>query len=595
MKTKYYISLYALFTASLMVHSPTTQAQSVNGLGTIIDNGWPGNRWLLHNPDDGRGTLFIAPGPNSAWNFGSQTQFRPGGDVTFSGKVLVGTNGNVSANSQLEVLGDLRVSAGRFSSIISGNSDGAYPTNPINTGGGAAQLSIGGNWVGGQIDLSFINSNIAPLSSGGKGFSFWQMTGANTKQSLMYVRGDGNVGIGNTAPGSKLHVSNGGVTIGSNVPNPPFTDGSLSIGDVSVDSNPTQQNWTQTMLLLNGLDYSTIGFHDSGSRVDFIRTGKRTIQLGYDGGWGAANIGLPNGIWDKDGRVGIGTSEPTQPLHVANGDALIAGVGNFSGVGTQARVFLGHPANWVGSVFGARTQLTGWNGVSIGTSPNGQYTERLVVDANGNVGIGNTAPGTVLDVNGNFRTTAGIFSSIYSGNTDGAYPANAINTPGGAGQLSIGANYIGGRLDLSLINSNIATGDKGFSFWQMTGAQSKLALMYIRGDGNVGIGTTNPGGYKLAVEGIVGAREVEVKTGAWADFVFANNYELPSLQSVEAHIVANKHLPGIPSEMEVKRDGYALGAMDAKLLQKIEELTLYVIEQQKRIEKLEQQLVKQKR
>ena len=117
-----------------------------------------------------------------------------------------------------------------------------------------------------------------------------------------------------------------------------------------------------------------------------------------------------------------------------------------------------------------------------------------------------------------------------------------------------------------------------------------VETMHLTSTGNVGIGTINPGNYKLAVEGKIGAREVDVKTGSWADFVFAKNYVLPALSDVERHIQVNKHLPGIPSEADVKKNGYSLGEMDAKLLQKIEELTLYVIEQQKRIERLERRL-----
>jgi hypothetical protein len=122
--------------------------------------------------------------------------------------------------------------------------------------------------------------------------------------------------------------------------------------------------------------------------------------------------------------------------------------------------------------------------------------------------------------------------------------------------------------------------------------QAGAEQLRINQEGNVGIGTSSPGTYKLAVEGKIGAREVEIKTGAWADFVFADDYKLPSLTEVEQHIKEKHHLPAIPSEEEVKEKGIALGEMNAKLLQKIEELTLYVIDQQKRIEKLETQLKK---
>ena len=102
----------------------------------------------------------------------------------------------------------------------------------------------------------------------------------------------------------------------------------------------------------------------------------------------------------------------------------------------------------------------------------------------------------------------------------------------------------------------------------------------------IGIGTTNLSGYHLAVNGIIRAKEIRVNTN-WSDFVFAENYALPSLAQVEAHIQQHKHLPDIPSAAEVEAEGVELGKISSKLLQKIEELTLYVIEQEKRIKALE--------
>jgi hypothetical protein len=104
----------------------------------------------------------------------------------------------------------------------------------------------------------------------------------------------------------------------------------------------------------------------------------------------------------------------------------------------------------------------------------------------------------------------------------------------------------------------------------------------IKHDGSVGIGTINTFGYRLAVNGAIGAKEVNVEvTSDWPDFVFSDTYELRSLEEVDRYISQNKHLPAIPSEAEVREYGINLGEMNAKLLQKIEELTLYLIEQNK--------------
>lgn len=106
------------------------------------------------------------------------------------------------------------------------------------------------------------------------------------------------------------------------------------------------------------------------------------------------------------------------------------------------------------------------------------------------------------------------------------------------------------------------------------------SLLYVRSDGNVGIGTSAPQA-KLAVKGDIFAQKVKVTQSGWADFVFHPEYQLPSLQELERFIKTNKHLPEIPSGREVEKDGLDIGEMNKKLLQKIEELTLYIIDLKK--------------
>jgi len=104
-------------------------------------------------------------------------------------------------------------------------------------------------------------------------------------------------------------------------------------------------------------------------------------------------------------------------------------------------------------------------------------------------------------------------------------------------------------------------------------------------DGNVGIGTTNPS-HTLTVNGAIRAKEIIVDTG-WADDVFSADYKLTSLADTESYIQSNGHLPGIPSAKEVQDKGVSVGESQAMLLRKIEELTLHVIEVNKKQAQLE--------
>jgi len=110
-------------------------------------------------------------------------------------------------------------------------------------------------------------------------------------------------------------------------------------------------------------------------------------------------------------------------------------------------------------------------------------------------------------------------------------------------------------------------------------------IMNNDGPGMVGIGTTSPD-EKLTVNGNIHTKEVRIDLLNWSDFVFEENYSLPSLLEVEQFIAQNGRLQDIPSAKDVETNGILLGDMNARLLQKIEELTLYTIAQEKEINRL---------
>lgn len=136
-------------------------------------------------------------------------------------------------------------------------------------------------------------------------------------------------------------------------------------------------------------------------------------------------------------------------------------------------------------------------------------------------------------------------------------------------------------------------------FTQESWMTNQTEKMRILGNGNVGIGTTNPS-EKLTVKGKVLVEEIKVQLStSWPDYVFANNYKRMPLPELEQFITKNKHLPEIPSAQKVAKEGIELGANQAALLKKIEELTLYIIDQNKelkrqneKIDALEEKLAK---
>jgi hypothetical protein len=235
------------------------------------------------------------------------------------------------------------------------------------------------------------------------------------------------------------------------------------------------------------------------------------------------------------------------------------------------------------------------NKLQIGVNPAGYGGNDLVVsNANGSLAIHNDVSHTYLYANRDIAIRPGGLMAI-SANTSGNV---GIGFSGPTNKLQIGSNpagYSGNDFVVSNSNGSIAIHNDAsetyfYSHRPISIRANGQYSLYAATNGNVGIGTTTPGSFKLAVEGKIGAREVNVTTSAWSDYVFKPDYQLRSLTEVDQYIKENQHLPDVPSEKEVLKNGQDLGEMNAILLKKIEELTLYMIHANERIQSLEDKL-----
>lgn len=297
----------------------------------------------------------------------------------------------------------------------------------------------------------------------------------------------------------------------------------------------------------------------------------------------------------SSGSAGVGTLSPGSKMEIAHsapytlylsGNAPSLYWGGTSGVfpnssANTATAFIGF-STFAGSYaqgagdlnIGTQSFASGnSSGINflVPTDDAGAYntTPAMRITRTGNVGIGNSAPLGLLSI-GNAAVS------------------------GSDGHIVIGKNNAGTRQMRIGYDSNFdfVIGDYGYSnvagTWTKQFAihyQAPANSLYINTAGNVGVGTNNPT-HKLNVNGTIRAKEVIVDTG-WADYVFEKDYRLAPLVEVEAHIEQNGRLPGIPSAAEIAENGVSMGEVQAKMMAKIEELTLHLIAQEKRIQQLE--------
>ncbi|MEC7262606.1 MAG: hypothetical protein VXW38_02630 [Bacteroidota bacterium] len=156
------------------------------------------------------------------------------------------------------------------------------------------------------------------------------------------------------------------------------------------------------------------------------------------------------------------------------------------------------------------------------------------------------------------------------------YKQNSGNSPTFLGELNWNDTYV---FEMTDTNGNDPDGGIVFGGTGMDDIFDDI--LTIRGNGNVGIATTIPDS-KLTVKGKIHAEEVKVDLSVpGPDYVFKQGYDLKSLEEVQSYIKEHGHLPNIPSAKQMEENGIDLGEMNMKLLEKIEELTLYVIELEK--------------
>jgi hypothetical protein len=199
------------------------------------------------------------------------------------------------------------------------------------------------------------------------------------------------------------------------------------------------------------------------------------------------------------------------------------------------------------------------------------YAQAQITDTGDKVGIGTTTPVSKLTISNNAAA--------------GHLMIQTTDNPASGSQADIDFQIISTKHTVARISSFYADSNEngygGLHFWTRSqgSLQKRLTIDHA---GNVGIGTENTRGYKLAVVGPLICERATVKLKSnWPDFVFDSTYKLPSLEETALFIDANKHLPGVPTAAAIDKDGLDIGEMNRILLQKVEELTLYLIELKK--------------
>lgn len=292
-------------------------------------------------------------------------------------------------------------------------------------------------------------------------------------------------------------------------------------------------------------------------------------------------------MYYQEGNVGIGAgfTDPTRLLHLrvnststTNGQFYIHQLGTgdaWMNIGLEGSR---HFALGVDNTTGDDVFRISTSSASAAGLVSSQSTVLFNITPGGNVGIGAgfTSPTRLLHLRANSTST-----------TSGQFYIQQDGT--GDAWMNIGLN--GGRHYALGVDN--ATGDDLFKISTSSASAAGLVsspstvLFSMTPGGNVSIGTGNTT-YKLNVNGTIRATEIRVETG-WADYVFGDNYRLRPLSELEQYIREHRRLPGVTSAAEIQQDGLQVAKQMTEMMAKVEELTLYILELNKRLEQLEQE------
>ena len=307
----------------------------------------------------------------------------------------------------------------------------------------------------------------------------------------------------------------------------------------------------------------------------------------------------------SNSNVGVGTSAPEARFHIYNGNYGVRSqlaIGIIESNDAQLDLISSSEAKWgssinliegagssntdVWSIVRQTTNGGGNSGLMINYGSGNSHANPNIITfaANRYVGIGTEMPQAKLHVQDGDYGTRSIYGKAIIESLDAQLDIISHSD----GSYGSGINLIEGNGNSNKDIWSIVrqtTGGVGNSSLQINyGSNNQHVnpnVMTFSSNGSIGVGTTTPDS-RLTVAGKIHAQEIKVTTTAGADFVFEADYPLRSLEETEQFIKENKHLPDIPSADEMVEDGITLGEMNVKLLQKIEELTLYVIELNKK-------------